>query len=48
MVSNGMRDAGYEYINVDDCWQVERDGNGTIVADPARFLAEWWHNVELL
>jgi alpha-galactosidase len=37
MVSTGMRDAGYRYINVDDCWQSSRDGAGNIVADPARF-----------
>ncbi|MET0495374.1 MAG: glycoside hydrolase family 27 protein [Actinoplanes sp.] len=37
MVSSGMRDVGYQYINVDDCWQSSRDGAGNIVADPARF-----------
>lgn len=37
MVSSGLRDAGYQYINIDDCWQVSRDSNGNIVADPARF-----------
>lgn len=37
MVENGMKDAGYEYINVDDCWQVERHADGTIEADPVRF-----------
>ncbi len=25
MASNGMKDAGYEYIVIDDCWQVSRD-----------------------
>ena len=25
MVSSGMKDAGYEYIVIDDCWQVARD-----------------------
>jgi len=30
MVSSGMRDAGYEYINIDDCWHGERDKNGNI------------------
>ena len=24
MLSNGMKEAGYEYVNIDDCWQVER------------------------
>lgn len=37
MVSSGMKDAGYEYIVIDDCWQVSRDENGEIVADPERF-----------
>ncbi|WP_067501177.1 glycoside hydrolase family 27 protein [Actinoplanes sp. TFC3] len=37
MVSSGMRDLGYQYINVDDCWQSSRDAAGAIVADPARF-----------
>ncbi len=37
MVTSGMRDVGYEYVNVDDCWQVARDEDGEIVADPERF-----------
>lgn len=37
MVSSGMKDAGYEYIIVDDCWQVDRDADGWIVCDPERF-----------
>jgi len=37
MVSSGMRDAGYQYLVIDDCWQVRRDSNGTIIADPVRF-----------
>src|SRR5579859_505488 len=39
MVSSGMKAAGYHYVNIDDCWQVSRDANGTIVADPSRFPA---------
>jgi alpha-galactosidase len=39
MVSNGMQAAGYQYVNIDDCWQVSRDASGTIVADPTRFPA---------
>lgn len=35
--SNGMKDAGYEYIVIDDCWQVMRDSVGNIIADPVRF-----------
>jgi alpha-galactosidase len=30
MVSSGMRDAGYQYINIDDTWEGERDGQGII------------------
>ena len=37
MAANGMRDAGYQYIVIDDCWQVARDASGRIVADSARF-----------
>ena len=37
MVSNGMKDAGYNYLILDDCWQIGRDSNGTILADPKRF-----------
>lgn len=38
MVTSGMKDAGYQYINIDDCWQADqRDDSGNIVADPAKF-----------
>jgi alpha-galactosidase len=37
MVSSGMKDAGYQYVVIDDCWQVSRDNSGNIVADPQRF-----------
>jgi alpha-galactosidase len=37
MVSSGMRDAGYNYIVIDDCWQVSRDSAGNIIPDPERF-----------
>ena len=37
MVTNGMMDAGYSYLVIDDCWQTGRDVNGTILADPVRF-----------
>jgi len=30
MVSSGMRDAGYTYVNIDDTWEGERDGTGVI------------------
>ncbi len=31
MVTSGMKDAGYEYIVIDDCWQVSRDENGRLL-----------------
>ncbi|MDF2881084.1 MAG: hypothetical protein K0R54_1641 [Clostridiaceae bacterium] len=38
MVANGMKDAGYEYINIDDNWMAtERDANGNLQADSTRF-----------
>ena len=30
MVSSGMRDAGYVYINIDDTWEGKRDAQGNI------------------
>jgi alpha-galactosidase len=30
IASNGMKDAGYVYVNVDDCWQGKRDEHGMI------------------
>src|SRR5216683_7417915 len=50
MVGTGMQAAGYKYVNIDDCWQVSRDAQGTIVADPSRFssgikaLADYVHS----
>ncbi|HSG80821.1 MAG TPA: alpha-galactosidase [Gemmatimonadota bacterium] len=49
MLASGMVDVGYEYVVIDDCWQVDRDGEGNIVADPDRFpsgmkaLADYVH-----
>ena len=37
MVENGMADAGYAYIVIDDCWQIDRYPNGILIADPIRF-----------
>ncbi|ALI98494.1 glycoside hydrolase family 27 protein [Rufibacter tibetensis] len=37
MVSSGMKAAGYEYINIDDCWHGDRDSLGFIQPDPKRF-----------
>src|SRR3954466_15579406 len=38
IVSSGMRDAGYNYVIVDDCWmRSTRDSSGNLQADPTRF-----------
>ncbi|MGC9669045.1 NPCBM/NEW2 domain-containing protein [Planosporangium sp. 12N6] len=37
-VSKGLKDAGYTYVNLDDCWALpQRDAQGNLVPDPARF-----------
>ena len=49
MATNGMKAAGYRYINIDDCWQGQRDAQGFIRADPVKFssgikaLADYIH-----
>jgi alpha-galactosidase len=49
MVASGVKDAGYQYVVIDDCWQVARDSLGNIVVDPERFpsgmkaLADYVH-----
>ncbi len=53
LVSSGMKDAGYEYIVIDDCWQIARDENGEIVPDKDRFphgmkyVADYVHSLGL-
>jgi len=37
MVEKGLKDAGYEYLVIDDGWQVSRDEEGRIVADAEKF-----------
>ncbi|MCX7799741.1 MAG: glycoside hydrolase family 27 protein [Fimbriimonadales bacterium] len=39
MVRLGMRELGYEYVVIDDCWSDKRgrDSNGDLVPDPERF-----------
>lgn len=50
MVSSGMKDAGYEYVVIDDCWHGERDDEGLIRPDLKRFpsgmkaLADYVHS----
>ncbi|HEX2099583.1 MAG TPA: glycoside hydrolase family 27 protein [Candidatus Synoicihabitans sp.] len=51
MIRNGMRDAGYTYIVIDDTWSLkQRDADGNLVADPEKFpsgmkaLGDWLHD----
>jgi alpha-galactosidase len=40
MVSSGMRDAGYQYVVVDDCWfDPTRDAQGNLRGHPTRFAS---------
>ncbi|SDY52629.1 alpha-galactosidase [Saccharopolyspora shandongensis] len=40
MVASGMKDAGYQYVNIDDCWMApERGADGRLQPDPVRFPA---------
>ncbi len=54
MVASGMRDAGYIYVNIDDCWMApERDAQGRLQPDPKRFphgikaLADYVHSLNM-
>lgn len=50
MVNNGMKEAGYEYIFIDDGWQGGRDNKNNIIPDPLKFpsgiktLADYVHS----
>ena len=52
MVSNGMKDAGYRYIIIDDGWQGSRDANGAIAPNPnfpdMKALSAYVHSKGLL
>lgn len=37
MVELGMRDVGYYYVVLDDCWSSGRTANGTLQADTTKF-----------
>jgi alpha-galactosidase len=51
MVSSGLKDCGYEYVVIDDCWSKKsgRDSQGDLVPDPDKFpngikaLADYVH-----
>ncbi len=48
LVSSGMRDAGYVYVNIDDTWEGERDASGHIQSNSKfpdmKALAEYVHS----
>ncbi len=51
MVEKGLRDAGYEYVVIDDCWAMRKRGaDGRLVPDPEKFpsgmkaLADYVHS----
>src|SRR5690242_9639140 len=48
MVSSGMRDAGYTYINIDDTWEGQRDAKGNIQSNSKfpdmKALADFVHS----
>ena len=53
VVKSGMKEAGYQYVIIDDCWQVGRDREGNILPDPQRFpsgmkaLGDYIHSLGL-
>ena len=48
MVSSGMRDAGYLYVNIDDTWEAGRDKDGNILTNEKfpdmKALADYVHS----
>src|SRR6202034_4108477 len=48
MVSSGMRDAGYTYVNIDDTWEGTRDAQGNIQTNnkfpDMKALADYVHS----
>jgi alpha-galactosidase len=54
IVATGLQDAGYEYVNIDDCWaELERDSEGRLVPDDVKFpdgisaVADYVHGLGL-
>ena len=48
MATNGMKDAGYQYINIDDTWEASRDLQGNITTNKKfpdmKALADYVHS----
>jgi len=53
LVANGLRKAGYTFINIDDFWSLGRDPNGKIIIDSTKFpsgmkaMADYIHSKKL-
>ena len=53
LISTGLAKKGYNYVNIDDCWQIARDANGRIVEDKTAFpsgikaLVDYVHSLGL-
>ncbi|UVI27405.1 NPCBM/NEW2 domain-containing protein [Paenibacillus spongiae] len=54
IVDSGMKEAGYQYVNMDDCWMLDhRDENGNLIPDPEKFpngikeVADYVHSLGL-
>mmetsp|Transcript_37616 Transcript_37616/g.85405 ORF Transcript_37616/g.85405 Transcript_37616/m.85405 type:complete len:520 (-) Transcript_37616:720-2279(-) len=53
IVSTGLRDVGFQYVNIDDCWMEKRDASGHIVPFASKFpsgmkiLADYIHSLGL-
>ncbi|MFC2080580.1 glycoside hydrolase family 27 protein [Bacteroidota bacterium] len=49
-IEKGLKDAGYQYVVIDDGWQIDRDENGNILASQEKFpsgiksLADYIHS----
>ena len=52
-IGKGLKDAGYQYVVIDDGWQIDRDENGNILCNMEKFpsgikpLADHIHSVGL-
>ncbi len=51
MAANGMKEAGYQYINIDDTWEAGRDAHGNITTNKKfpdmKALADYVHSKDL-
>ena len=54
MVESGLKDAGYEYVILDDLWHGRRDKDGNVYPDPRKFpngikvVADYVHSKGLM